>query len=240
MTEKFKQIWEQSNVVDDYGKESPLFKAEECYLKRYFKPGMKVLNLGCGGGRFASAIYGEAGLLKGVDISSEMVDSFLRRFPRATAECCPMEAIEEPENEYDLVVIPYNSLDCVEPKDKRLETLRRVFHCLKPGGVLVFSSHNPLGDFGGWIYSFRPGTLLSVFERILRGYSFKAECYLPERLFNFRVPMYYARDHRVVSDVESLGFEGVEQLGASFGSPKPMFYRWFEFWIYYAFRKPPA
>ena len=231
-------FWGKSQVVEAYRKNERLFKAEECLLNRYFREGMAVLDLGCGAGRVSSHMVGKAGFLKGIDIDPAMLEAYRQRCPGAETQCISMGDIEEATGKYDLCLITYNSIDCLEPKAARIQALAKILSCLKPGGMLIFSSHNPLGDFGAWMRCAKLGTLRSIFGRILEGYSFKAESYVPERLFSSIVPIYYGRDFLVKRDVESLGYEFVEAIGAEYGAQNPALYRWFEYWIYYVFRKP--
>lgn len=231
-------FWGKKEVVGAYLLDKKLFRAEEYLLGKYFKEGMSVLNLGCGTGRVAEKISDKVGFIKGIDIDELMLDAFSERMPHAETECRSMESLDEEPNRYDLVMIPYNSLDYLEPKEKRTLALQSVYNCLKPGGLLIFSSHNPLGDIVGWTYSWRPGTLCSIAGRMLRGYSWREESYVSERLFSSKVSTYYGRDKRVITDVEFLGFSFLEARGAKFDFATPLFYRYMEFWIYYVFEKP--
>jgi len=232
------EFWGRSEVVKAYAEERPLMKAEAIFLQQYLRPSMRVLDIGCGTGRVSIHLEKDAKYLKGIDIDETMLVEYRRRIPSADTECCAMQEMNEPSNFYDMVLIPYNGIDYLEPKESRIKSLDKVLGCLKPGGVLIFSSHNPLADFCGWLRCANLGTLRSIIERFFLGYSFRSECYVPERLFGTRVPTYYGRDSVVINDVKSVGFDLLEVRGAELGSGNPLFYRWFEFWIYYAFQKP--
>lgn len=237
MADESINVWSKSDVVYTYQNKHKLFKAEQRLLHRYFSKGMRVLDLGCGTGRVAAAIAKDVDYIKGIDISAEMVEAFRRNFPQFDCECRPMDGLDESGVSYDMAIIPYNSLDYVRPKDKRLQTLERVHNALKSGGVLIFSSHNPLGSFGVWLYSRHPGVWIRSAGRILKGEVFKNEGYFPNYIFGSSVSHYFGSPKQVIRDLEKVGYAYLEQCGGNLGMGSVRFNRLFETWIYYAFRK---
>ena len=67
--------YELQNIVDEYRnlREEGLFEPERRAIERYFTPGSRVLDLGCGAGRTTHALDEHGFDVVGVDASSGMV-----------------------------------------------------------------------------------------------------------------------------------------------------------------------
>ncbi len=240
MNENNATIWSKPDCVAAYAGKNQLFKTEKLIFQTCVgnMAGMKVPDLGCGTGRVAAAISDEVQYIKGVDISLEMVNVFRDNFPRFDCSCSRMDVIDEPVVFYDMAIIPYNSIDYVSPKESRLEVFSRVYKSLKPGGVFIFSSHNPMGWLGVWIYSRSPGTWLRALKKLLTGEVFKNEGYFSNKIYDTTFDHYFGVPSLIMDDVKGVGFEYLVQRGGNLAFSSQGFNHVFETWVYYAFRKP--
>src|SRR5437660_1167164 len=94
-----------------------------------FRPGMRVLDLGCGTGADA-AHYAERGVaVDAVDASAAMVERANARVG-LTARVLPVEAVGALSESFDGVLSNFGVLNCVETR--QAEGLR---HVVRPGGI---------------------------------------------------------------------------------------------------------
>lgn len=56
---------------------------------------------------------------------------------------------------FDAVVFSFNGIDYLAPNEKRHQCLRECHRVLKPGGVFIFSSHNPQSLVVGWDWDWK-------------------------------------------------------------------------------------
>jgi len=109
-------------------------------VRNHAKPGMKVLEVGCGPGSFAEDLVGLD--VTCLDPSAEMLATAKRRVDgarqaRGEAPAAYVEAIAEsiplPDNTFDMVFCLFSFRDF---QDKE-QGLREIFRVLKPGGRLI-------------------------------------------------------------------------------------------------------
>ena len=102
--------------------------------RRGHRPEGRVLDFGCGSGRWADKLSGFGDDYVGVDISDEMVEICRSRYPGKRFETMDQMSIPCPSDYFDLAfsiaVIHHNS---IEDQDSLFLELARV---LKPGGML--------------------------------------------------------------------------------------------------------
>jgi len=105
--------------------------------------GRRVLDAGCGGGRTAAWLVEQGADVVGIDVSAELLRLARDRLPEASfvladlAEPLPFE-----DGAFDLVV---SSLVMHYLRDWT-PTLRELRRVLRPGGVVVLSTHHPAMD----------------------------------------------------------------------------------------------
>ncbi len=104
------------------------------------QPGMRVVDLGCGGGRLALALARRGAVVVGVDVS----DAMIARMTSLAADegmttvkgvVSPVERLSLPEASVDLVISNY-ALHHLRDADKA-KVVRAAYGWLRPGGQLI-------------------------------------------------------------------------------------------------------
>jgi SAM-dependent methyltransferase len=142
------QIYNRPSVAAHYGVLDYLTPCEQSLFEMYIRPGAAVLDLGVGGGRTTPYLSRNSSRYVGVDYASEMIRICRGKHPELefiVAEAWDLSSI--PASSFDAVVIAFNGLDYVIPDEKRALCCKECHRVLKPGGVLLFSSHNPRSIF---------------------------------------------------------------------------------------------
>lgn len=112
------------------------------YLEIIAESGQPVLDVGCGTGRLLLD-YMQLGIdIDGVDNSPEMLALCRQKAQRLGLQPAlyeqTMETLDLPRT-YRTILVPSSSFQLVIEPDAAAEALRRFFHHLAPGGVLVMS-----------------------------------------------------------------------------------------------------
>ncbi|MGC4190271.1 MAG: methyltransferase domain-containing protein [Thermomicrobiales bacterium] len=110
------------------------------------KPGMRVLDLGCGPGRFAELLHQAGGIVTGIDISPV---SIAHARDRATAEGMDIAyqvqdffTLDEPST-YDLILQAYGEISTIDASSRH-DLLRRIREALTPEGVFICDLSTPI------------------------------------------------------------------------------------------------
>lgn len=138
--------YETPGIIDEYSKlrEQGLFVPERRAIERYFAPGSRVLDLGCGAGRTTHALDEQGFDVVGVDASSGMIAAASAADADVQYLVGDASSLPFSESEFDNVLFSYNGLDELNPEAERLEALREIRRVLTPGGKFVFSTRNIL------------------------------------------------------------------------------------------------
>jgi ubiquinone/menaquinone biosynthesis C-methylase UbiE len=134
-------------VVSHYGSLDYLTACERHLFDTYLTPSMAILDLGVGGGRTTPYLSQKASRYVGVDYSEEMIFLCRNKFPQK--EFLVMDASDLSsfsDGSFDAIVFAFNGLDYLSP-EQLWQCLRESERVLRPGGVFVFSSHNPRSIF---------------------------------------------------------------------------------------------
>ncbi len=134
-------LWSGKDLVKHYVN-STLKPPERAWLSTYREElSGKVLELGCGAGRFTGHAAALGGEVLATDVSELMLRETHRRYGVATARIDLHELSAVVGATYDAVVLTANLLDILGDDDRNV-ALDQLCDLLAPQGVLLFSSHN--------------------------------------------------------------------------------------------------
>jgi O-antigen/teichoic acid export membrane protein/SAM-dependent methyltransferase len=117
-----------------------------------------VLDIGIGGGRTTPDLMHRFARYVGIDYSDKMVEESRRAFPGVDFRVMDARALPFSE-EFDCAVFSFNGIDTVSFADRQV-VLTAIHAALKPGGFLIYSTHNL--DFprvGAWMGKFLVGEM---------------------------------------------------------------------------------
>lgn len=219
------RVYESGSVAGHYAALAELFPAERDLLARLedHLPGMRMLDLGVGGGRTSVHFAHRVKSYLGIDYSPAMIEGCRRRFPdppsnvafavgdaRSLAGCA--------DGSFDLILFSYNGLDYVGFEDRHavLKEMRRL---LAPGGWLCFSSHNlmslglPAGPTDrGWRARFRR-LALRVLNGDLAALRRGSYAVIRDDGCRFRLRTFYVRPTEQAGLLRGQGLVDVKVLG---------------------------
>jgi ubiquinone/menaquinone biosynthesis C-methylase UbiE len=138
------RTYNAKEVASHYAALDYLTPCERFLFDAYVTPGMSVLDLGVGGGRTTPALSRIASDYIGVDYSEEMIRMCRSKFPQLefrVADASDLSTFSD--DSFDAIVMAFNGLDYILPEDKRRQCLSECRRVLRPGGIFIFSSHNP-------------------------------------------------------------------------------------------------
>ena len=131
-------------VAEYYAALDYLSPGERLVFDEYLRPAMSILDLGVGGGRTTPYLSSVAGRYIGVDYASEMIAACRKKFPQLEFEVASAADLSRfGPSTFDAVVMAFNGIDYVIPNEIRFRALQEIYRVLNPGGILIFSSHNP-------------------------------------------------------------------------------------------------
>ena len=102
---------------------------------RYFAPGKKLLDVGCGAGFFVKAAEEAGWKAEGIEIS-RLASRYAREVVQANVRTARLEAADLAPDSFDLITM----LDLVEHLPDPVETMTLAYRVLKPGGVLIVAT----------------------------------------------------------------------------------------------------
>ena len=144
------KVYNTPEVVARYAAMDSLSACEQVLFDTYLRLGTTILDLGVGAGRTTPHLSSIASRYVGVDYSEEMIRACRTRFPHLQFNVADATDLSQfADASFDAIVFSYNGLDCL-PHEKREDCLRECHRILKPGGVYIFSTHNPRGLFLDW------------------------------------------------------------------------------------------
>lgn len=103
-----------------------------------------ILDIGCGGGRTTTHLSKMGHEVIGVDVVPGMIELAKKDYPDIDFQVMSVNDLKFSDAEFDVVIFSFNGLDCVYPETKRWEAFTEMLRVLKPGGLMILSSHNSI------------------------------------------------------------------------------------------------
>jgi len=159
--------WDYANsptIAGDYDRyfaNYAMFRLDQEITNRLFRPGQRVIDLGCGTGRALLPLLDQG--LHGVayDLSQGMLEEVRQKATDAGHQvtCVRGNLVEMScfaDNTFDYAMCLFSTLGMVRGSGPRTRTMQHVSRIMKPNGLLVLQVHNY------WAHLFDPGGLWSM------------------------------------------------------------------------------
>ncbi|MBY6240767.1 methyltransferase domain-containing protein [Methylosinus sp. Sm6] len=139
--------YEADFAVATFSVDCGLYAIEKDWIARYFPaPPARVLDIACGSGRTTRPLADGGYDVHGLDISFPLLAEARRRSPGAPVAQMNAQALGFADAVFDAALFSVQGLDHLFPLAARLEGLAEIFRVLRPGGVLIMSTHNLIGE----------------------------------------------------------------------------------------------
>lgn len=131
-----------NQIADDFSQTRRTSWPEFTLFKEHLgKPGVKILDLGCGNGRLAHFI-GETPNYLGIDISENLIKKAKKLNPNHKFEVGDMLDLDHLKKGSFDVIISLAAFHHIPSVKSRLQALRSMQELLKPGGTLIITVWN--------------------------------------------------------------------------------------------------
>jgi len=143
MTSSTGELYGDTATVAHYESLGELQPPEAHLFESYVAHGLRILDIGVGGGRTTPWLSSRASHYVGVDYAPEMVEACRRRFDGLdfrVMDAADLSAFAD--RSFDVVVFSFNGIGHLYPDAARRACLREIHRVLAEDGVFLFSVHN--------------------------------------------------------------------------------------------------
>lgn len=100
---------------------------------------VRLLDVGCGTGKFAREMQKLGYSVDGCDASPEMLKIFRKRLPQNHSFCCRLPQLDEvPRNNYNVITCLYDTLNYLIQERELLEAIQIIYQKLDSPGLFIF------------------------------------------------------------------------------------------------------
>ena len=205
-----------------------LFPNERYLFEKYFEKDKFILDLACGGGRTTLRLSELGYKVKGVDLSDRLIELGKKRFPHIPFETGDFCDIKEQDQSIDNILISHNGLDMAYPESQRVQAIRECARVMKPGGILIISSHN-IKSLHFSPYYLKERKLWAV-KNTLK--ALRSKAYVKD----IGMYMFYCSPRYCIKQMAAHGFQILEVIGFR-ASHNNFFNTYFSPYNHYVFKK---
>lgn len=218
--------------------ENGLWKSEEELIKKYFKKGSKVLDVGCGTGRTTMPLSKMGYKIIGIDITPEMIENAkkIAKSKKLKIDYRVEDAtnLNFEDNEFDYALFSNQGWTQIPGSQVRLKALKEIKRILKKGGIYIFSSHRRVWK-SRWFFLlawkwFRFYILkklgFKIWEENFGDRLFKRESSSKGEGYNTKQYIHISSENEIKKQLKEVGFE-VLFVGSGLSeqsNTKPMFF----------------
>ena len=139
LLEKTRKDYDQ--IAESFSKTREYIPEEQkSLLLQYITPGDKVLDLGCGNGRF-SEVFRQNIEYIGVDSSRKMIEVAKTKYPEVNFKIADALNLPFPENYFDKI-FSFAVFHHIPSEELQLQFFKEARRILKPGGTLILTVWN--------------------------------------------------------------------------------------------------
>lgn len=254
-----RSAYESPDIVALYARPDGLQKPEQTLLAQ-LGPSlgtMDMLDIGVGGGRTTRHFAPLVRTYLGIDYSAAMIEHCKREFPSFRFAVADARRLEFAADEsVDFVLFSYNGIDHLDRRE-RMTALSEMHRVLRPGGLMVFSSHN--ANYLPAITDRFRFRVHAGLRETLRSFKWSCVFWAKNGLLSYRMPLaagrvhdgthsfrssalYYVRPDVGVAELRRLGMVDIACAGNESSDfvpgDDPRLPRDSNPWVYYMSRKP--
>lgn len=128
-----KHVWDVKNPVGTVSNAFSFFSPYLRMLNRHVRGKERVLDIGCGTGKYVAYLLSKGTHAEGVDISNKAVSLARKYYPSATFKVAPAEKLPYADKTFD-AVYSFDVLEHLGDPEKAVKEIKRV---LKKGGIAL-------------------------------------------------------------------------------------------------------
>lgn len=135
-----------------------LWESEKILIKKHFKSGITILDIGCGSGRSTIPLHQARYSVIGVDITPEMIETAqsIAKTKNLKIDYRVGDAtqLEFDDDTFEGAIFANNGWAQIPGKENRQKALNETYRVLKSNGIFIFTSHKryiSLKNFLFWI-----------------------------------------------------------------------------------------
>lgn len=179
----------------------PTLAGEKLILDKFFKPGMRALDIGCAAtGRSARLLRDRGGEVTSIEINVDAILEFATHPDRAGIDlaAADLAALPFQAGSFDFLFTALHGIDYLLDDTLRQQAYLEYGRLLKPGGYAVLNSFNPVG------LAVSPRGFLPPFTRDKLSYIFSLRFLRPTFRDMHNLEMRQTLPQRLIADVERL------------------------------------